>query len=52
MTDTDKYGQELVPANQNTMIEWAVKSSDPVYTNAGTAYYVLKEALDGADNET
>jgi len=34
--------EKVVPCNQNDMIDWAVKSKDSVYTNAGTAYRILK----------
>jgi len=41
---------KVVPANQDSMIEWAVKSQDSVYTNAGAAYWIgqakLKEWLE------
>lgn len=34
---------KVVPNDQNAMIEWAVKSQDSVYTNAGAAYRLLLE---------
>ena len=36
---------KVVPADQNDMIQWAVRSEDPVYTNAGAAFRVLGEVL-------
>lgn len=35
----------VVPADQNDMIRWAVKSKDSVYTNAGVAFRILGEVL-------
>ncbi|MBA7687339.1 hypothetical protein ES703_95800 [subsurface metagenome] len=37
---------KVVPADKNRMIEWAVKSQDSVYTNAGAAFRIGKETLD------
>lgn len=37
--------KKVVPSDQNLMIDWAVKSKNPVYTNAGSAYRVLDAAL-------
>jgi len=36
---------KVVPGDQNSMINWAVKSKDSVYTNAGAAYRILGKAL-------
>ena len=36
---------KVVPANQNAMIEWAVKSQDSVYTNAGATYFIGQAKL-------
>ena len=35
--------KKVVPENKDAMIEWAVKSQDSVYTNAGAAFCVLNE---------
>lgn len=37
---------KVVPEDQNRMIEWAVKSQDAVYTNAGAAFRIGKEVLE------
>ncbi len=37
---------KVVPEDQNRMIEWAVKSQDAVYTNAGAAFRIGKEYLE------
>lgn len=37
---------KVVPEDQNKMIEWAVKSQDAVYTNAGAAFRIGKEVLE------
>lgn len=36
---------KVVPADQNDMIRWAVKSQDSVYTNAGAAYRIGQTKL-------
>ena len=36
---------KVVPADQNSMIEWVVKSQDSVYTNTGAAYFIGQAKL-------
>lgn len=43
--DARRLLAKVVPADQDDMIRWAVKSGDAVYTNAGAAYRNLVEAL-------
>lgn len=44
--DAHRLLAKVVPADQNDMIRWAVKSGDATYTNAGAAYRGLVEILD------
>jgi len=36
---------KVVPNDQNKMIQWAVRSGDSVYTNAGAAFRVLNDVV-------
>ncbi|KKM18687.1 hypothetical protein LCGC14_1663190 [marine sediment metagenome] len=44
LTEVVRFLAKVVPAGQDDMIRWAVKSQDSVYTNAGAAFRTgLKE---------
>lgn len=43
---------KVVPPSKNAMIDWAVKSQDSVYTNAGAAYRVSREYLDALESKS
>jgi len=42
MVEAIRLLEKVVPEDKGKMIEWAVKSQDSVYTNAGAAYRILK----------
>jgi len=46
LADVVRLLAKVVPADQNKMIDWAVKSQDAVYTNAGAAFRIGTEVLE------